>query len=363
VELSPFPHQGPLDPAAVVGRDDLIEELIERVTSRRVTALLGPRRFGKTSVLRRVADDLAAAGTSSVWIDAYETTSTTDLAIRIEAGMGQAAGAVASELRERAASVGISLGVLRAEFSRSTSRRPEPTAVLHALLDTLVAAAARHPTVVVFDEFGGIFGVKGAAGLLRTKLQHHFEEIGLLFAGSQPTLMREMFSVEHMPFYAQADLIEIEPFDAATTERVVADGFAATGRAAGPVGSHIYEFTRGHPYRVMQAADACWRRTEPGETATGDTWLEARRFVRNASRLGHEAMFSTFSPSERSVLRLLAAGRALFGNDAELLGLSSSSAYGSRDRLVGAGIVRADEERFVVVDPVFADWITERVGF
>ena len=63
MEVSPFPHQGPLDPDAVVGRDDLVADLIERVTERRVTALLGPRRFGKTSVMRRVVDDLERAGT------------------------------------------------------------------------------------------------------------------------------------------------------------------------------------------------------------------------------------------------------------------------------------------------------------
>ncbi len=363
MELSPFPHQGPLEPASVVGRDDLVADLIERVTARRVTALLGPRRYGKTTVLRRVADDLAAAGTSTIWVDTYATTSMTDLALRIDAGMGRATGSVAPELFERAAGIGLNLGVLRAEFSRRGTQRPEPIAMLHGLLDSLVAAAERHPTVVIFDEFGGIFGADGAAGLLRTKLQHHFQRIGLLFAGSQPTLMREMFSLQHMPFYAQADLIEIEPFDAGTTRRIVSDGFESTGRDAAGLGARVFEFTAGHPYRVMQVADAAWRRTAPGETATDDVWLEARVFVRNATRLAHEAMFATFSPSERSVLRLLASDAALFGNDAEMLGLSSSSAYASRDHLVGMGIIRPLDARFVVVDPVFADWIRERVGF
>ena len=363
MEVSPFPHQGPLEPASVVGRDPLVADLIERVTERRVTALLGPRRYGKTTVLRRAADDLSVGGTSVVWVDTYATTSITDLALRLDAGMAAAVGRVGPELRERAATVGISLGVLRAEFSRRGTQRPEPMALLHALLDSLVESARRHPTVVIFDEFGGIFGADGAAGLLRTKLQHHFQEIGLLFAGSQPTLMREMFSVQHMPFYAQADLIEIEPFDRSTTERIVADGFGGSGRDAGRLGAWIYDFTEGHPYRVMQAADATWRRTPPGTEATDDVWLEARAFVRNATRIAHEAMFATFAPSERSVLRLLASGRALFGNDAELLGLSSSSGYAARDHLVGMGMVRSVDDGFAVVDPVFADWIRERVGF
>ena len=61
MELSPFPHQGPLEPAQVRGRADLLADLTERLTERRVTALLGPRRFGKTSLLRKVAADPRAA--------------------------------------------------------------------------------------------------------------------------------------------------------------------------------------------------------------------------------------------------------------------------------------------------------------
>ena len=54
--LSPF--QLPLPPEDVRGRDELLAILTEQVTNRRITALLGPRRFDKTSVLRRLAADL-----------------------------------------------------------------------------------------------------------------------------------------------------------------------------------------------------------------------------------------------------------------------------------------------------------------
>ena len=363
MELSPFPHQGPLEPAAVVGRDDLVGDLVERLTERRVTALLGPRRYGKTSVLRRVAHDIERAGASVVWVDTYEVSSTTDLALRFDSALAATTGPIERPLRERAAMLGLTFGILRAEFSRRSSSRPEPVAMLHTLVDTVIDVARRQPTVVVFDEFGGIFGVDGAAGLLRTKLQHHYQEIGLVFAGSQPTLMREMFTRHDMPFYAQADLIEIGPFDASTTHDIVDAGFRASGRVAGPVASAVHDFTQGHPYRTMQAADAAWRRTPPGQRADDDIWLEARNFVLDASRIGNEALFSSFTSAERSVLRLLASNRSLFGSDAELLGLSSSSAYAARGRLVDAGIVSDISDHFAIVDPVLAAWIRDRVGF
>jgi hypothetical protein len=40
VDVSPFPFQGPLEPAEVTGRDELVADLVRRVTTRRVAALL-----------------------------------------------------------------------------------------------------------------------------------------------------------------------------------------------------------------------------------------------------------------------------------------------------------------------------------
>ena len=61
---------------------------MERITERRVTALIGPRRFGKTSVLRRVAHGLTEM--SVIWVDLYEVTSMIDLAIRFDEALAAA---------------------------------------------------------------------------------------------------------------------------------------------------------------------------------------------------------------------------------------------------------------------------------
>ena len=92
IELSPFPYQGPLEPDQVTGREELVRDLSERLMERRVTALLGPRRYGKTSVLRRVCADLAQVGPETVWIDLYELTSVADLAGAIDQGLSRVQG-------------------------------------------------------------------------------------------------------------------------------------------------------------------------------------------------------------------------------------------------------------------------------
>lgn len=353
VDDTPFPHQGPLAPDRVRGRDGLIDDLVERMTARRMTALLGPRRFGKTSVLGAVGKLLEDAGTSVIRLDLYETRSSADLVVRLDQALAASRGTVGSRLASLAVGSSINLGVLKVEFARPPAQRPDPDASLHLLLDLLVEAAIAEPTLLVIDEFTGINGVAGAAGLLRTKLQHHVQEIGVLFAGSEPSAMTAMFTDRTQPFYAQADIVEITPFTLAELAGIIDDGFARTGRSSGALAGLVHHATAGHPYRAMQLADAAWVRTEPG-TSGEQHWVDARQAVLRGNTAGLEMLFSTFSHAEQVVLRALAAGRPLFGGTLELFSVSSGAVQAARDRLVDNGTLTRDRS---IVDPLLRDWI------
>lgn len=353
VDETPFPHQGPLAPDTVRGRDDLIAGLVERATGRRMTALLGPRRFGKTSVLGTVGARLEAGGTSVIRLDLYETRSTADLVVRLDQALAAGRSRVGSKLAAMAIGSSINLGVLKIEFARPPAQRPDADVTLHVLLDLLVEAGAAEPTVLVIDEFTGINGVDGAAGLLRTKLQHHVTEIGVLFAGSEPSAMAAMFSDGSQPFYAQADIVEIRPFTLAELADIIDVGFERTGRDAGHLAGLVHQATDGHPYRSMQLADATWLRTGPDESGD-EHWADARESVLRANTPGLEVLFSTFSHAEQVVLRALATGRPLFGGTLELFDASSGAVQAARDRLVGNGTLTRDRR---IVDPLLRDWI------
>ncbi|CAN5351269.1 hypothetical protein BH23ACT9_BH23ACT9_21900 [soil metagenome] len=232
-----------------------------------------------------------------------------------------------------AASLGLNLGVLRAELARPPRDQPDAAVVFATLLDSLVGAAKQMPTLLVIDEFPSIARVDGAAGAMRTALQHHVRDIGLIFAGSMPSVMRQLFSSRAEPFYARADLVQISPLDLTATLSIIADGFASTGRDAGLLPGHIHAFTRGHPHRTMELADACWRHTPQGDTAGDPAWAAGLREVRASADMAMPHLFDHLQPSERDVLRVVAAEGALFGRHSHLLGLGSSSAQHARDAL------------------------------
>ena len=356
--MSPFPYQGPLEPAQVSGRDLLVRDLTERITSRRVTALLGPRRYGKTSVLSRVAAELTEVTT--VWVDLYEVTSMADVAVRFDDALGATAGRFAAAARSLAAGVSINLGVVKVDLTGPARNRPDAALTFHALLDVLVGTAAREPTLLIVDEFSSIGRVRGASGALRTAVQHHYHDLGIVFAGSHPSMMRTLFTARPQQFYGQADLLEIGPLPAAVAAEIVASGFAATGRDAGHVPGRISTFTAGHPQRTMQLADACWRHTPPGATSDTESWSVALAEVRGATAEGMERLYSGFERGERAVLRAVARSGSVYGSEADLLDLSAGTATHGRRTLLDAGDLALSESGLIVVDPVFADWLRRR---
>lgn len=359
-ERSPFPYQGPLAPEQVSGRDELARDLAERLVERRLTALLGPRRYGKTSLLKRVTADLAAVGPETVWIDLYELSSMADLAAAVDRGLAGVTSRVRRTLDSVAGSLSIRLGAVGIELAKGGRDRRDPVLTLRSLLQVLVRTAQRQDLIVVFDEFAGIADVKGAAGLLRTELQHHYQELGIVFAGSQPSTMRALFTDEAQPFFAQADLVELGPLDDDAVVAIVEEGFAATGRATGGVTSRLVAFAEGHPQRAMQLADAVWRRTPAGGTAGDEAWEEALADVRTTVDNGSERLFALLPSGHQKTLRAVASGGSAYGTAARVVDLAPGTAKAAVDALVGNGYVVKREGRLVVVDPLLADWIRRR---
>lgn len=360
MDLSPFPYQGPVEPGQVAGRDDMVRDLAERLADHRLTVLLGPRRYGKTSLLRRVLSDLEQVGSTPVWIDLYALTSLADLAARLDDGLDAVRGPLRQVLGRIAAATSLELGGVKVEMRSAGRDRADPALTVQTLLEVLVRAAATTPVVVAFDEFAGIAGVTGAAGMLRTGLQHHYRQIGLVFAGSEPSMMRSLFTTQAEPFYGQADLVEIGPFPPVAVIDIVTDGFVVTGRGAGPLPDRIAGFASGHPQRSMQLADAAWRATPVGTTAGSETWEATLDQVRTDVAGGLERLHAALPSGQQKVLRALAQTGSIYGRAARTHDLAKGTATSARAALLDHGHVREASGRTVVVDPLLADWLRRR---
>lgn len=357
---SPFEFHGPLDPSQLFGREELVADLSERLLAHRPTALLGPRRYGKTSVLRKVAADLAGVGPETIWIDLYGMSSNVDFAVAIDRGLSRAPGRLRRALKDSSAGLSIRLGVVGFDFNKPARDRPDPDLAVHGLLRLLVDVALRHPTVLVFDEFSGLANVNGGAAKLRTYLQHHYSEISLAFAGSEPSTMTMMFSDRAEPFFAQADLVHIGPLSADALLEHLVDEFERTRRDPGLAVGRVVDFARGHPQRSMQLADALWRHTPAGGEADDAAWAAALDDVRATEDSGSERLYSQLPAGHQRVLRAVISDGGVYGRSAKLLNLSPGTASHAVTALLGTGWLVRTEGHLEVVDPIFADWIRRR---
>ncbi len=360
VESSPFPFHGPLEPGTFSGRDELRRDLARRLTEHRPTALLGPRRYGKTSVLRQVTVDLGEVGFATVWVDLYEMGSMADVVSAVDQGMAATRGSLRASLDRLAGSMSFKLGVLGFELAKGPRDRPEPSVLLRTLVQLLVRTAEKQPLILVLDEFSGLDGVDHAAGVFRTQLQHHYRELGIVFAGSQPSVMSMMFSDRAQPFFAQADLIEMGPLTDTEVIEAVHRGFTETGRDVGPLAGRLAAVAEGHPQRAMQLADAVWQLVEPGSQADDADWADALEAVRTSVDSGSERLFALLPTGHQKVLRVVAGGGSVYGTAGGSMSLSPGTARAAVSALLGSGYLVRRDQRLAVVDPLLADWVRRR---
>jgi uncharacterized protein len=359
VDRSPFPHSGPLEADEVRGRDDVAAELVRLLGGRVPVALVAPRRYGKTSLLRRAVWLLdQVEPTDVVWLDLYGLSSVADFAVRLDRALGSTTGRLREALDRIAGGLSFSIGLVSAELRRSAKSAPDPVATVHALLDALTRAGQQHRLVVAIDEVADAVGVGGVLEILRSHLQDVYRDVGLAFAGSKLTMMTRLFADVDQPFYSQAHRVELGPLPAAAVVEIVQDGFGRTDRAAGPVAGAVAAFTAGHPQRMMELADTAWWLVEPGTTATQADWEAALASVRERTAPALRDLFGALPSAQRAVLRaVVRTGAPFAASEGRFHDLSNSSTTLARDALVDAGHLTVVAGRTTVTDPLLADWI------
>ncbi|HEV2123013.1 MAG TPA: hypothetical protein VGW38_09600 [Chloroflexota bacterium] len=354
MDPSPFDYTGPLPPERVRGRDALLDVLTERVTARSPTALLGPRRFGKTSVLQRIGVDLTEMTT--ITVDLMPVQSPHDAARALTKALLASDANVARDATEVSATLGFNILALRGEITTTrASNRADPEAAFPNLVDTLVKTALRRPTLVIFDEFQQIAAVPNGTAVLRAALQHHYKDIGLLFAGSAPSAMRDIFANHKQPFLHQVGIVTIEALTFSAVEDIITAGFAETGRQAGAVAGLVHQFAQGHPLRTMQAAHMAWVHAETGPA--DQAWGEALAALRRSERPAVADFYAQLPKAQQKVLRILAQDGAIFGAAADALQLGKGPAQRARQALLDEGHLLDDDGKLRVTDPFLSDWL------
>src|SRR4051812_1969448 len=84
-DINPFVYSHPLAPDEIIDRDDETRELLSQAVGGHYVRLYAPRKYGKTSLLRRaLADGEREEGLIPVLVDLYRGASIADVTVRLE---------------------------------------------------------------------------------------------------------------------------------------------------------------------------------------------------------------------------------------------------------------------------------------
>ena len=84
-DTNPFVYSRPVSPEEIVDRDEEAHELLAKAVGGHYVRLYGPRKYGKTSLLRRaLADGEKEEGLIPILVDLYGIVSLGDVAVRFE---------------------------------------------------------------------------------------------------------------------------------------------------------------------------------------------------------------------------------------------------------------------------------------
>jgi hypothetical protein len=336
-DLNPFRFSGPLAPEEMIDRDREAEDLLALAEGRHSFRLVGPRRYGKTTLLRRVLEAAAERDMATVLVDLQDVLSLAEIVVRIERGYARLKGPIRRRVETlfRTWNIGLSLG--GGGFTATLQRNPNVDAesVLLRLLELPMALLSREGTtsLIVFDEIQDVLAVAGADGKIRSVIQHQIEAATYGFAGSAPGVMEQLFADPKRPLLEGAVPKDLAPLPLDDVADYVTDRFERTNRDIGAALTPLLEFTRGHPQRSMRLAHYVWEHTTRGDVADESTWIEALEQASRDTAPLMRAIWNQLSLNERRVARALAVlSTPLHGEEPPVRWGSSGLASGRPSR-------------------------------
>jgi uncharacterized protein len=364
-DVNPFVYSRPIPPDEVIDRDDETAALLQAVVGGHYVRLYAPRKYGKTSLLRRVLREAAGSeGMTTVLVDLYGVLSLADVAVRIErAYAGQLKGGLRARIDEflQRTGLGLSLSALGIGVRLQIDPRTDPLPALHALLDLPLKLEQEggYRALVVFDEFQDITKLPGIDAIVRSHIQHQGEVASYVFAGSEQGLMKQLFEEKERPLYGQAVPVRLGRLPSSDIAAYIVDRFKQMGRSAGEAVNPLVQTAAGHPQRAMLLAYRLWDVVEPQATATLADWERALSTTMVELRPEFEAHWQRFTQVEQKSLRAIVEGQGATLRTHVLARLDADKSSVSRalKRLESAGEVEVIDGRTVLIDPLFALWL------
>ena len=334
--------------------------------------LFAPRRYGKTSLVIKVLEELSVQ--EGIKGMCFDMTRVTSLARFCETYVN-AVYAMVGGRREMMHLLTDCLASFRPELSVTVGGAVRIRLDLAAgLTETSIAEAldlpekmsrelGNVPFVVAFDEFQEVAGLSKEFALekiFRSCIQAH-QNVRYVFLGSKTHLMKRMFADATRPFYNSAIPLPLGKPPVEESREFLFSRFRDAGIELDPAEREgILSATENIPYYLQELASAVFEAVLPDKTVTEKHLkLAIEDIIAKNAELYAERM-AGLSESKRAILLALATEpTAVFSDEyrnAHALPVSSTL-HTALKELQEEGIVETDEGGHRLADPFFVRYI------
>lgn len=360
-------------------REKELRELTSHAVNSANVVLYSPRRYGKTSLARRVQAELAHDGTIPVYIDFFGVDSVETVCQKIVTALYSHYSKDMAVLRKVAR--------VLSSWRPQITVKPDPetgftisaeptirTGGLDLLEETLsqfggFARVQKKGFHIIFDEFQEITQLPDSLkieGVLRSHIQRH-TNVSYFFVGSRRRLLIDMFNADRRPFYKSAINYPLAPLPREEAEAFIVDRFAA-GKKKCPrkVAAEIYGLVAGYPYYIQRIPYSIYEVTEGKDVRRQDLSAGVTQ-VYDQEKPAYESYLRAIAPVQIRLVTALAQDPTVSPYSIEYMarhGLGSiGGVQGALNKLLTLDYIEKDNNgAYRVVDPVFALWLKRSTG-
>jgi uncharacterized protein len=386
VTQNPFVYGEVVPATAFVDRVAELDRLVGDLAAAQKVFLISPRRYGKSSLIRRALAAMGRKGALTVEVTVSSFSSYVAFLegyaralVAAEAKSDRARTWLRDAVRSARAEVRYApdaspLGAITVSFpnvrsDRDIARLAQDVFALPARL----AETRGRKVIVALDEFQAIVGFNGGSveHAMRAAVQHQ-RDVGYVFAGSEPSLMERMLGPKR-PFYKAGPVMRLEKIPADEFAAFIDARFTRSGmRPEAGLGAAIVELAGNLPYDVQRLAHETWDvvrgaprgRSRSARRATLDDLHLALKRLLSEQQMMFEAVWQRLTLAQRAVLRAVVLEQAggLLSADVRArhrLG-GPSTVQAALAALVRDDLIVRDAERYAVVDSLLREWVARQ---
>lgn len=370
-QIREIPVDGPF-----CNRHKEFADLVSYAHAGAAVVVYSPRRYGKTSLVRRVQAELAKQGHLTVFCDFFGVTTADDIAHRLARSVFDLTRSQEPLFRKAMRLFSGFRPVLKPDESgmfsltvETVGRKADPLERLDETLRALqeFTVSNEHPVNVALDEFQEIVEVADSVrieGLLRQYIQKL--RCSFFFIGSRRRVLLDMFNLRNRPFYQSAITMVLPPLPADEFGPFLSGLFQEGGQDCSTGdGARLVALTGGHPYYTQKLCFFLYE-NDTGTITEGAINEAFDELLANETPV-FEAMIQGLASRQIALARALAVEEtgSVFAADYMArhdLG-SSGGIQGALKKLTRLDMIEKQPNgQWRLADPILKRWMIKQAG-